>query len=51
MVHEKWSPQWGFEPTIDTGGMLDNSKFKNSKLIKTDYVRRLQGMAFEKHFL
>jgi hypothetical protein len=32
----------------DTVGMFDNSYFDNSKSDKTDYVRRLEGLVFEK---
>ncbi len=31
-----------------TVGMFDNSYFDNSKSDKTDYVRRLEGLVFEK---
>ena len=33
---------------MSTGGMFDNSYFDNSKSNKTDYVRRLEGLVFEK---
>jgi hypothetical protein len=32
----------------DTVGMFDNSYFDNSKSDKTEYVRRLEGLVFEK---
>jgi hypothetical protein len=33
----------------DTGGMFDNSYFDNSKSEKSDYVRQLEGLVFEKN--
>jgi hypothetical protein len=33
---------------LSTVGMFDNSYFDNSKSDKTDYVRRLEGLIFEK---
>ncbi len=35
----------------DTGGMFDNSYFDNSKSEKSDYVRQLEGLVFEKNIL
>jgi hypothetical protein len=33
---------------MDTGGIFDNSYFDNSKSDKTDYIRLLEGLVFEK---
>jgi hypothetical protein len=33
-----------------TVGMFDNSYFDNSKSQKTDYVRQLEGLVFEKKY-
>ncbi len=34
-----------------TVGMFDNSYFDNSKSQKTDYVRHLEGLVFDKKYL
>jgi hypothetical protein len=35
---------------MGTVGMFDNSYFDNSKSQKTDYVRQLEGLVFDKKY-